>query len=414
MKKAIWIVLILFVQTEIQVFAQDSRRDKGLMVEPKNEFMDSIKKTIEQFNKKDEPAKKSFKLDFGSIKAPSSPAEFTQYWHNPPISQAMTNTCWCFSTTSFLESEIYRLTQRKLKLSEMHTVYWEYVEKTRRFIRERGNSAFGEGSESNAVTRIWKTYGVVPEESFTGLKPGQVFHDHTAMYKEMNSFLQSVKTTDNWNEDAAIATIRSIMNHYLGEPPAFVVVDGKKLTPKEYLEKVVRLNPDDYVDVLSLMEKPFHQFVEYETEDNWWHSQEYYNVPVDEFLTAIKRAVRNGYTVCLGGDVSEAGIDGHAGLAVVPTFDISPVYIDDSAREFRFNNGITVDDHGIHVVGFKEMDGKDWYLIKDSGSSSRNNDHPGYYFYHEDYVKLKMLDFMVHKNAIGQLFESDGTPNTKK
>jgi bleomycin hydrolase len=234
------------------------------------------------------------------------------------------------------------------------------------------------------------------------------------MYKEMNSFLQSVKAADNWNEESAIATIRSIMNHYLGEPPAFVVVDGKKLTPKEYLEKIVRLNLDDYVDVLSLMEKPFHQFVEYETEDNWWHSKDYYNVPLDEFISALKRAVRNGYTVCLGGDVSEAGIDGHAGLAVVPTFDIPPVYIDDSAREFRFNNGTTVDDHGIHVVGFKEMDGKDWYLIKDSGSSSRNNGHPGYYFYHEDYVKLKMLDFMVHKNAVGQLFESGGTPNTKK
>jgi bleomycin hydrolase len=60
----------------------------------------------------------------------------------------------------------------------------------------------------------------------------------------------------------------------------------------------------------------------------------------------------------------------------------------------------TGDDHGIHLVGYKEMDGKDWYLIKDSGSGSRNNTHPGYYFYHEDYVKLKMLGFMVHKDAV--------------
>jgi bleomycin hydrolase len=65
----------------------------------------------------------------------------------------------------------------------------------------------------------------------------------------------------------------------------------------------------------------------------------------------------------------------------------------------RFSNSTTGDDHGIHLVGFKEKGGQDWYLIKDSGSSSRNNSHPGYYFYHEDYVKLKILDFMVHRNV---------------
>lgn len=38
----------------------------------------------------------------------------------------------------------------------MYTVYWEYVEKTKRYVHERGKSAFAEGSEANAVTRMWK------------------------------------------------------------------------------------------------------------------------------------------------------------------------------------------------------------------------------------------------------------------
>ncbi len=41
--------------------------------------------------------------------------------------------------------------------------------------------------------------------------------------------------------------------------------------------------------------------------------------------------------------------------------------------------------------------------MKDSWSSSWNNDHPGYYFFHEDYVKLKMLSFLVHKDAVKEL-----------
>jgi bleomycin hydrolase len=45
-----------------------------------------------------------------------------------------------------------------------------------------------------------------------------------------------------------------------------------------------------------------------------------------------------------------------------------------------------------------------WYLIKDSSSGSRNigEDSPefGYYFFSEDYVKLKMMGFTVHKDAL--------------
>jgi len=403
MKHTVYLSLFLLLFIGTNLIAQNVRKDKGILIESKNEFMDSIKKTLASYERKDEPAKKTFKLDFSTINAPTSPSDFTQYWHTPPVSQAMTNTCWCFSTTSYLETEVYRLTKRKLKLSEMHTVYWEYVEKTRRFIRERGNSAFAEGSEANAVTRIWKMYGVLPEDAFTGLQPGRVFHDHSVMYNEMRTYLQSVKAANAWDEGAAIAAIKSIMDHYIGTPPATVVVDGKKMTAKEYLEKIVRINPDDYVDILSIANQPLHQYVEYEVEDNWWHSKEYFNVTLDEFMSTLKKAIRDGYTVSIGGDVSEAGIDGHAGMAVVPTFDIPPDYINDDARLFRFANGTTGDDHGIHLVGYKEMDGKDWYLIKDSGSGCRNNNHPGYYFYHEDYVKLKMLDFMIHKDAVKDL-----------
>ncbi len=388
--------------------AQEEHRDRAIFIEPKNEFMDSVVKTADLFNKKETPKKKRLTPDFSLIDKPSSVAEFTQSWHNKPVSQAISGMCWCFSATSFLESEIYRLTKRQIKLSELYTVYWEYVEKARRFVRERGASVFGEGSESNAVPRIWKQYGIVPAEAYSGEQPGQIFHDHRQLFSELNGYLQSLKSSNAWNEEEAISTVKGILNHYLGEPPTAVKVNGKQMTPKEYFEKVVRLNFDDYIEVLSLMEQPYHQMVEFEVPDNWWHSKDYYNVPLGEYMSALKKAVRSGYTVCIGGDVSEAGIEGHAGIAVVPTFDIPASYIDESARQFRFSNGTTGDDHGIHLVGYLEKGGQDWYLIKDSGSGSRNNTHPGYYFYREDYVKLKMLCFMVHKDAIRDIIQITG------
>jgi bleomycin hydrolase len=188
-------------------------------------------------------------------------------------------------------------------------------------------------------------------------------------------------------------------------PPLEVTVEGKKYSPKEYLNDYLKLNLNDYVDILSYLQRPYYQQVEYEVPDNWWHSNVYYNVPLDVFMSSLKNAVRNGYTVALGGDVSEAGYVSWQKVGIVPTFDIPSEYIDESARQFRFSNGTTTDDHGIHLVGYKEKDGVDWYLIKDSGAGSRNTGDKGYYFYHEDYVKLKIMDFMVHRSAVEDVLE---------
>jgi len=110
--------------------------------------------------------------------------------------------------------------------------------------------------------------------------------------------------------------------------------------------------------------------------------------------------VKNGYTIAIGGDVSESGYRGEYDAAVVPDFDIPEKYINQDAREMRFANHTSTDDHGIHMVGWTHFDSHNWYLIKDSSRSARKGNFEGYIFYREDYVKLKILDFMVHKDAV--------------
>jgi bleomycin hydrolase len=409
--KTIILRVALLAACFVSLNVSGQNKDKAMFREPKpGFFQDSILRDVHDVNARLEPKGlyKSFVVDLTSVSLPNKVDLYkNQQWHNSPVSQGNTNTCWCFSTTSFLESEVYRINKIKVKLSEMYTVYWEYVEKTRRYIQERGNSAFEEGSEANAVTRMWKKYGVVPEEAYTGLLNGRRYPTHEDMIKEMKSYLASLKANSSWDEEAAISTIKSIMNHYIGEPPTEILVNGKKITPLQYLKDVIKINPDDYVDILSYTQEPFYKQVEYKVPDNWWHSQDYYNVPLDVFMSTLKSLVRKGYTVSIGGDVSEPGFDRVTQCAVVPDFDIPSNYINDDARQFRFSNGTTTDDHGMHLIGYMEKDGKDWYLIKDSGSGSRNNDPGakefGYYFFSEDYVRLKMMDFMVHKDAVKEL-----------
>lgn len=403
MKKNIILIAVIIIFMNNMIGAQEVISDQGIFIESKSEFREEMTKTAREFKKLDQEPRLRFKMDFEGMDIPDNPNNFTSYWHNDPVSQGLTGTCWCYSSTSFFESEIYRQTNKKLKLSIMHTVYWETVEKARRYVQERGDSEFSQGSEANATIRIWEKYGVVPYELYTGLKEGQQYNDHGQMWKEMNTYLKNIKATSNWNEEKVLLTIKSILNHYLGEPLTNFKVDGRKITPHTYLKKVAKLNLDDYANILSLMEVPYYTLGEYKVPDNWWHDSKYYNVPLDDFMIALKNAVKMGYTIGIGGDVSEAGISAHNEVAMIPSFDIPSQYIEENARQFRFSNRSTTDDHGIHVVGYQDREDGIWFLIKDSGSGGHTGPHAGYYFYHEDYIKLKMMNFIVHKDAVKEL-----------
>lgn len=376
------------------------RRDKAVLAPEKDAKLDSIK--TEMRKRAEEPAENKIWADFSLVDAPKAVSEFTSVWHQPSVCQGLSGMCWCFSTTSFFESEVYRLTKREMRFSVLHSVYWEYVEKARGFVRSRGKSVFGEGSQAMAVVRAWREHGVVPAAVYTGLKGDAKNYDHQAtVYREIKAYLDGVKASGAWNEETVVSTVRAILDSHLGAPPATVNVDGRDLTPKQYLEQVVRLNLEDYVAVLSVMNRPYGQKIEYEVPDNWWHGKEYLNLPLDTFMTTFKGAIRKGYSIAIAADMSEPGYSiGAPGMAIVPTWDIPSAYIDEQSRFFRFSAGVTTDDHGLHVVGWTQRNGKDWYLVKDSWSSAWNNDHPGYYFYDEDYVKLKVLGFLVHKDAM--------------
>jgi bleomycin hydrolase len=395
--KTICLALFLIILVSCKQKQKDTAEFR---VEEKGFYHNEIMKDVKKDNEEEKEGKKIFAANLDNFDLPKSIDEFNYQWHNEPISQGNSGMCWSFSTTSFFESEVKRIHDKEVKLSELWTVYWEYIEKTKEYINTKGESLFAQGSEANALQRIYNQYGIVPLDSYTGLSSDQKFHQHTKMFKEMESYLKTLKEKNKWDEEKAIKNITSILNKHLGVPPTSVNADGKDYSPKEYLTEYLKLNVSDYVNILSYLQQPFYEQVEYEVPDNWWDSKDYYNVPLEEFMTTIKYAVRAGYTMTIGGDVSEPGKNAKLDVFVIPTFDIPSEYIDDYARQFRFYNKTTQDDHGIHLVGFKEMDDVDWYMIKDSGAGSRDGNSKGYYFLHEDYVKLKIMDFMIHKDAV--------------
>lgn len=341
-------------------------------------------------------------FDVSGVARPKGLEEFAVLSHLSPVQQHKSDMCWCFGTVSLLESEIARLGRPAVKLSEPFTVYWEFVEKARRFIVRKGDSLIRGGSEPASAIARMKQYGVVRWSDYTGLLDGRTEHDHAALFDEYRAYLESLKGSGVWDEARGIAGVRAILDRHLGKPPVTIDVDGKSLSPVEFLG-TLGLDLDDYVSILSFQHLPFYTKGEYKVPDNWWHDDGYYNVALDEFAAAVPAAIKRGYSMVFAADIGEPGNRGDADIAVVPSFDIPRAAIDQSSRELRFVQGASTDDHVVHCVGLKEAGPATWFLLKDSWRTAYLGQVKGYFFYRDDYLKLKVLMFMTHKDAVADL-----------
>jgi bleomycin hydrolase len=379
--------------------------DEALKKAAKEKTEEIIAAYREAEKERTEPEQK-LRFNLGGLVKPTGPEAFTtRVWHFPPTPQFKTGTCWSFGATSFVESEMKRLHGREIKLSEMWTAYWEFVNKARGFIESRGESFVGHGSQSAALLRVLDERGVVPRSAYEGVVGEDPRFNHSRMVEHIQSLLDWCKANNFWDEDVVIAMVRELLDATMGRPPETVVWEGREIAPREFLTEICGIDPGDYVSLISTMQIPFWSRGEYAVPDNWWHDASYVNLPIDEWFEVVLRTITSGNSLVFGGDVSEPGLNGFEDVAVIPTFDIPAGYIDQSARELRFDNGSTTDDHLVHLVGHIKLDGHDWFLIKDSNRSSRHGSHEGYYFYRDDFVRLKMLMITVHEDLVRDILE---------
>lgn len=351
-------------------------------------------------NKAQKEAAMDLRVDWSSVKTPGNPGDFTQLWHLPPTPQFYTGTCWAFCSTSFMESEAHRLAGVEVKLSELWIVYWEYLEKSRSFLRTFGHTPVAQGGQDHGTLEVLNLYGAMPKDLYDGVLNEEGWHDHTPLIKELNGYLEWVLESGTWDEEQNLAYVRSILDKHLGAPPIDVIHEGKVYSPKAFMREVLQLNPDDYVACVSRMDTPFYTRVLLDVEDNWRRKDNYLNLPLHDFYEVIQKSLKAGYSLSIGGDNSEPGMDGKFDTAIIPEWDIPAKNINQGSREFRIVNGTTGDDHGVHLVGHMKIGANDWYLIKDSNRSSRLGQYKGYYFWRGDFIKLKMLSFTVHKDML--------------
>ena len=333
------------------------------------------------------------------IPHPNSASDFDSIPHLSALNQGKTLICWSFACSSFLESEMARLKKDPVRLSVFYPVYCAFLEKAKRFVRTKGASRFSAGDLFTGVSDAYREYGAMPASVYGPLEAGKVF-DQNQLYSELDGLMASVKEKKNWDEAAVLSRVKEILHKHLGAPPQNFSFNKRNYTPRSFADEVIKLPWADYVMVTSFEYAPFHKFTELKVPDNWRHNSNYFNVPLDEFYAAFKRAAQSGFSIAVDVDNTEPSYRMTARHCLIPDFDRPAGGLTQAARELQFTSGATTDDHLIHVVGYKNFNGEDWFLAKDSWQKVWQSGNNGYVFLHESYVKLKVLAFFVHKDGV--------------
>lgn len=373
----------------------------------------------------------SVALSMSAMGAMAQGYQFTDVCRVPatPVkNQASTGTCWCFATTSFMESELLRMGKGEYDLSEMFIVRQKYMNQLNDNYIRQGEGNIGQGSLSHTFMNAFRQVGIVPEEVYSGINYDSDRHNHGELVRYMgaiaNEAVKMRKRSPEYNE-----LIQSLFDIYLGKVPEKFSYKGKEYTPQSFAASL-GLNMDDYVELTSFNHHPYYQKFEVEIHDNWEHYQQY-NLPLDELIEVQDYALQHGFTVCWDGDVSEKGFSFKNGVAINPevkkvedysTTDrarfekmdekerLDEVYkfehpypevnVTQEVRQAGFESYVTTDDHLMHLTGIvKDQNGTKYYITKNSWGTERNK-FGGYLNMSESYVRAKMIYIMVHKDAI--------------
>ena len=347
----------------------------------------------------------------------------------PVKDQNKSGTCWCYSSNTFFESEILRKTGKEIHLSEGFVVNHCYYDKAIKYIRMDGKINFAEGGSGLDVPYVWKNYGMVPNDVYTGMVNGDKKFATAEMTDALRGYVgvinkkQMKKLSPAW-----LKGFRGILDAYMGEMPETFKWEGKTYTPKSFAASLP-INLNDYISITSFTHHPFYESFIMEVADNWLWG-EHMNVPMEEMKAIVDNAIDKGYVVDWAADVSEKGFKWRKGYALlIKEKDVEDLdgtdrerwdqlsdkdreeekweikgpcpeqEVTQESRQLGFDNKETTDDHGMVIVGKAvDQEGNKYYKVQNSWDT--NQLYHGFFYVSEAYFLAKTIDIYVNKEAV--------------
>jgi len=260
--------------------------------------------------------------------------------------QKKSGRCWMFAALNCMRFALMQKCKLEtFELSQNYTLFYDKLEKANYFLESILNtldeptdgrliahllsSPEGDGGQWDMLCSIVSKYGLVPKsampETFSSSETGEMAAYITEKLREDACILRREYQAGKTREELAayknemLGKIYDMLTVCLGKPPKtfdFAYRDKDdvfhkewNITPKEFYEKYIGINLDDYISLINAptQDKPYYRSysVEYLGNVEGGRRVRYVNLPIEELKKAAIAQLKDGEPVWFGCDVGK-------------------------------------------------------------------------------------------------------------
>ena len=361
----------------------------------------------------------------------------------PVTNQKASGRCWMFAALNVLRERVAsKMGLEDFELSQSYLAFWDKFERANYFLETILDTldldaddrvlatvlqnGVHDGGQWDMFVNVVKKYGVVPKnvmpETFQSSNTGMMNSLLNTNLKECAVKLRAMHAAGSPMEDlrAAKEEMLGKIFCYLctcyGEPPArfdFECTDKEKcyhadrdLTPRDFYDKYVGMDLDDYVSVIHAptKDKPYNRMYTVRYLGNVVEGQRvsYLNLPMEELKALVIRQLQDGEVVWFGSDVGKFG-DRAGGSWDDRSFG----YEELTGLTFRLTKEERLDyrdsamNHAMVITGVNLVDGKpNRWKIENSWGDDKGN--KGYYIASDSWFDQFVYQAVVQRKYLGE------------
>ncbi len=328
-------------------------------------------------------------------------SDFKIIYHTVPVHQQFDKVANIYPVIAFIESEVYRINNKRIKLSEHFVIYNYFLENTLNFLNDSQFTVIHENDHYN-ILEIINKYGLIPHHEYPGNNITK--EQFRSLMKDYNDYLDFTIDSDIRNQELIINKVKSILDFYLGEPPAYFAYKGEIYNPGRFLNNFLNIRTGDYFSFISNMVYDYNGKGKIAPSDRLYH----YNLSLGDFADIFHNAATSGFPILICPDKKYQAYDYKSGIAKVLPSDMPTGDIDRYTRHFRLLKDDIINNKTYtyaNVIGYNDEKGKMSYLVADQDKRAFQNLPAGYLIYDENYIKLKVLYFVVHVDAVRDILD---------
>ena len=316
--------------------------------------------------------------------------------------QKQSGRCWMFASYNVMRLEVIKkLDLGHFELSQNYPLFFDKLEKSNNFLEniidnigeENGSrlmafllaAPVGDGGQWDMFRSLVEKYGVVPQDimpesaassatrelnSYLTKKLRGFACELRKMYRQGHS-VEELRTA----KEKMMNTVYRMLSIALGTPPEKFTWETKDrngkyikisdITPKEFFEKYVGWDLDEYVTVINAptKDKPYGKTFTVKCLGNvkgGKYPVKYLNLPMDDLRKLTIKQLKDGKAVWFGSDVGQFS-DRKEGFLTMDAFDLKGLFDTDfpMTKEERLDYGDSLMTHAMVITGVDlDEDGK--------------------------------------------------------